>query len=611
MLTLLAGSLIAVAMTGLGLLFCRLLKTPFDFPAERLVFSAAAGTALTSYAVFFAGSAGILNPALWATALVLAAAISLPAVAGEFRKIRVHGWTEGLPAGAGICVWISGAVVLLTAFGTAAPETGHDALSYHLVQPLRYLREGRIFEVPYSTHTLWPSLMQMLFTLGLLLKDASLAKFFHFFLYLCTATGLYAFARAFLDRKTAFFAPAVYLTVPGFYIQASFSYVDNALACFSFFAFYALYRFLKTGSFPWAFLSGAFSGFALSVKLIGLFVLFPAGVFFLAALVFSRGPGRGRVLKGILLFSAGLLIFGSLWYIRSAVLRGNPVFPFYPDFFGGQGWHDPTYVEAHGRGQGPAEFLLLLWDLTLHPAWFGGEHIGPVYLAFLPLLLGIRPLPPAVKAPLLFGGGYAVLWFLTDQNVRFFYPVLTFFTIGAAAGICFYLDTCGKTFRAGAMAAVIFVLGLQSVFAVRHFAGEAVYFFKPDSHAYLLGHERSYAAARAFDSDLSPSDRILSAGEVRGFYFKSFFVQEGEFHLFTAYDKGIADPAGLSAYLKSLGFTHVLLAEVDPGYGSTQGPRRVYRMIRDNPAAAPFFSRVRELDFPEHKAHYSLFKINA
>ena len=292
--------------------------------------------------------------------------------------------------------------------GALAPAIGQDELCYHLMQPKNYVRAGAVYEVPFSSNSLWPYLMHMLFTLGLLLEGDSLAKLFHFSTYVGTALGVYAFLRREADAKTAVYGLAGYSLIPTAFIQASFAYVDNALAFYIFLAAYSLYYFFKDQRFIWIALAGIFAGFAASVKMIGLFILPMFAAY--AVLLFIKNKRPRRCLAGLTVFFLAFITCGGLWYVRAWALRGNPVYPFYPDFFGGHGWKDTTYL-FHGGKRGLVEFLFFPWNLTFRPQLFGGEQVGIIFLATLPLLIFTRPWPSWLRHVLFLGVAYAALCF--------------------------------------------------------------------------------------------------------------------------------------------------------------------------------------------------------
>jgi uncharacterized membrane protein len=444
--------------------------------------------------------------------------------------------------------------------------------------------------------------MEMLFTLGVAVGGSEMAKLFHFSMTITAVLAAYGFAKRFFGPKTALTAALVYGLTPAVFMQAGFAYVDNALAAYVFLAVYAWFAFREEKAIGWAALAGVFAGFALSTKLTGLIVL-PV---LAAAVLYDlfKSSSRAAVMKGLAWTALTTALCGALWYVRAWVLRGNPVFPFFPQFFGGHGWQDPTYVGSHGRPHALG-FLLLPWDLTLHPEWFGGEHIGVLYLMLAPLLLAFNPKKPAgVLLSCL--AVYTVCWFKLDPNVRFFFPGLLILS-----PLCAYALTEIKEGVSGVWKMLILTIAAaafigQAAFAPYRFRDEADLFFHRQPGHYLKLHERSYFAAQQINQALLPGDKILSVNEVRGYYFDNPFVLEGDFTRFTGYDAKLKNAGEVRDYLKSIGFTHVLITNLPEGEGEALSPMRVASLISSG-LGRDFFKE--ELIAKNGKVRYSLYRI--
>ncbi len=591
---LLVGSLFWAAAWGAGLLVLRrLVPSGFATEGERAVFASALGLGIVAYAVLIAGSAGFLFRPVLATVLMVFLALSRREWMANARGL----WAEksaafravGTPL-AVFAVLTGGAAVLLALAGALAPATGQDELCYHLTQPKNFVREHRIYAVPYSVNSLWPYLTQMLYTLGLLFRGAALAKLFHFFFYLTVAGAVGTFLTRFSTKRTAVLGALTFLLTPALYIQAAYAYVDASLACYVFLAFYALLVFFEERRPAWAVLAGICAGLAASTKLLGLFVLPLAAAALVWRLARDRSD-RTTLVRGGALFVLAACAAGAVWYVRAAVLLGNPVYPFYPALFGGHGFEDPTYVDSHARGADLPAFLLSLWDLTLKPQWFGGEHIGPFYLAFVPpafLFAFSRRIHRAPRAALWIGAGYAALWFMVDPNVRFFFPVLALWAAASAPVIADLWETRSRFGGPLARGLIAGMFLLSAAFAGYHFWDEAVLLVRGGREAYLLKHERSYGAARVMNALLGPADTVLATGEMRGYYFDRPFVLDGDLERMTRYGARARSADEAAAFLGSIGVTHVLVSSMEDG----QEPAgwRALRLARDPEAAARFLS---------------------
>lgn len=560
---------------------------------EEFATSSALGLGAGATAILGIGSFGLSRPVFAVSAAVLAV-VGIPALALRLRRPGGPGLDrlDGFERTVAVFVAIAAGLSLAAAL---APATGQDELCYHLMQPKNYVRDGRIHEVPYATSALWPYLMEMWFTLGVLLRGAELGKFFHWAAYATTGFSIYGYVRRYASLRAAFFSAAVFWLTPAAFLQASFAYVDDALALFAFAAFAAWCAYDESGDKRWAVLAGLFAGFAASTKLLGLFVC----LLLAAAFVWSAFRRGAKALAAGGWAALAAVLAGGVWYVRSWRLRGNPVFPFYPEFFGGNGWHDPTYVDAHGR-PGLFGFPLALWDLTMRPDWFGGEHIGPMYLILVTLALFLGA-PSYARRALAFAAGYFALWYAVDPNVRFAFPALAL--AAAACGPVIDELVSNGWARRVFTAAFGAVFAIEAAFAWYHFWDEAALLATGKKQEYLLKNERSYGAAAAIDAVLAQGDKILSTGEARGYYFNHPFTLEGDFSQFTGYGVRL-EPAAVADFLAEREFTHVLSSSLEPE--RVEGASRVSNLLRAGDARF-----TKELQVRSSGVDYVLYRIEA
>ncbi len=598
------GLFIWAAACGVALKAQKRMGLEFADSHEALTFASGLGLGLLAYAIFALGALKLLAPLPVAALLFFLFVFSFRTLAACLTAV----FKNAKPAGYSWLYLVPALVVLVMSLaGTLAQPIGQDELCYHLVQPKNYLRAHAIYEVPYSSSALWPYLMEMLFTLGLLLKGPALAKFFHFAMTATAVSAVYCFTKRAAGPKAAFFAALVFLTTPAVFIQSSFAYVDNGLACYSFLAFYAFFVYSGNHRLSWSLLAGLMAGFALSVKFIGLFMLPLMTLGYFALILRASAGRRAKIAMGLASFLGAAIFLGGLWYVRAAFLRGNPVFPFYPQFFGGNGWQISTYVDAHGKGQGVLSFLTLLWDTALHPQHFGGEHIGPFYLALVPLVFLIRPWPACLKYCLAFGSGYAALWFWVDPNIRFFFPALAFFSPAAGIVVAWLLDSKSKLFRACVHGVCLLLFVVQASFAVYHFKDAAALWFGADRERYVDQRDRSFGAAKIINRELKAGDKLISVGEVRGYYFDAPFVIEGEVNRFTGYGNKLTSVSEVRDFLKKEGFTHVLYRDQTP-LGLTPGSSfRLPALFEEDRISGNYFRE--SLIVRSGKGRYVLYKI--
>jgi len=389
---LVGAGLVVLLGTGLGLYLLRGLDLT---PTERLVWGVALGLDGVSLAGLTLGAVDLLRPwLLWLLTAVGLAVTARPLWLALRASWMDRAWQPRdrleklLAAYCGLML----AIALLWAL---TPPTAWDGLVYHLTGPRLYLMTGRIshpLDLPYLG---FPQLVEMLFAWGMGLTGERAAAAIHWCYSLLAVLGLVTAGRRWLSGAAGWLAAAVLLSASSIVLLAGWPYVDLALLLYATLAFFALLRFCAAGSqerwthnVRWLILSGVLAGLALSTKYTALAVL-PA----LAATLFiSRIRHLPSAIRHLLLLGGVALLVWSPWLVKNFLLTGNPMYPF---FFGGIHW-DPWrawWYDRPGTGlayTAPWKLLTAFWDATVwgvEGAQGYSATIGPLFLAFIPLLL--------------------------------------------------------------------------------------------------------------------------------------------------------------------------------------------------------------------------------
>lgn len=581
---------------------------------EGFVIGGALGLGMMSFSVLILGLLHLLTPGWLVVALALFTGIAVLRVRGD-RRVLVEAfrcWT--IPPGTfNRIVFILGGLVLLSSFaGLLTPDTSNDSLCYHLHLPKIFLAQRAIGPLPFEFNALFPSFMEMLFTLGLGIQGLPLAQFFHFAVGVLTALGIVAFARRQVPAPYAWWGAIIFLTTPVAVNQLTKTYIDVALAGYTWFSLMAVLQWMETRKTGWILLAGIFSGFVLSIKYLGLISV--AGIFLIILGVIFREKGGTRVLwRQLFIFCAVAFMVSCYWYFRSYFELGNPVFPYFAKVFGAG--DASIHYDDIGYPKTWINFLLSPWRMTLFPERFEGfgVHLGPAYLAFLPLgFLALKKVR-GTTALLFFSFFFYACWFLLGQDARFFVPVLPALAVLIAFGFsCFDRpDMAGRGMRALLIVCLCFNAGL----AFYHFRDSfKVAMGMETPEAYLRRVERSYPMAVFVNKNLPVNSKILVADEAHLFYFQRPIVRESVYSFFTGYEKETTSEKGALARIAGENFTHILL--VDDGTGSDRfemlPAMRLARILREerNPLA-DFLELVDERRFegPKGAWNYRLYRI--
>jgi hypothetical protein len=514
------GLLVGVGLIAwsVGRVVLKALLGSGDESWERAVFSTALGLGLVAYLVLGLGLFKLARPvALWLAVLIVGSLALARQRPGLTR--RRESTASGLSA---LLVAVGfGLVGLVTLAGALAPPTQWDELAYHLAVPKVFLREGRIFFVPYDHHSNFPFTLQMLYTLMLSAKSVLGAKLVHWLygLLLVVSVGLFC-KRHFGDGGPV--AAGIVVASPLVLWEATTAYIDLGTTLYVWLAFYGLANSTPSNSTPssasvrWLWVSALCMGFALGTKatVLGFWGLLLVG--FALRRAWKPGALWGVVSLGV----------GAVWYIKSWFFAGNPVYPFAYALLGGRYWsvqNAAQYAAEQGRfgfGKDPLSLLLSpirvaferfiqppegrLWSFTEQA--MSGVDLGVIWLFGLVFALMFwKKLPISAKAALRFALGIWLFWFLTMQQGRYLLPALPLLAV--ATGAAYSVASRPVKVILGAVVAI----GVGG-------SAWTVQTARLDRATDLI------AACSAINASAAPTDKVGLFDEVRGFYLDREYV---------------------------------------------------------------------------------------
>jgi hypothetical protein len=606
MVSLLLWLLILWACTGTGAALLRRLRAPVEGLAEEIPFAAGLGLGLLSLLMLAVGLLQQLHLAAGVALVVLMGVLGWRQAVRLLREaVALIPRTRIDAAGAGLLLFFLGAGVV-SVLGALAPVTDndYDALVYHLTIPRLYLRQGGIHFLPWLTHSNFPFGMEMLYLLGLLLRDETLAKLFHLGFGWLTALAVYASGRRWWSGRAGALGAAAFAAVPLVGWEMTVAYNELAFALYAFLTVCALARWYEQRDSGWLWVGAITCGLALGTKMLALSVLAFAAVVLVGrrveesrsrtrltaggqgvengprvesreSRVTAREAGGGRLVP-LLGFVAIALVVAAPWYVKTYLWTGNPVYPFFYEVFGGRYWTAARAAEysaaqqAFGLGGGPLRFLALPWNLTMRPQAFfdqpGALRIfsvlvtvfGPLLLAFVPVLLLAGPVGRPGRLALWFALLYTALWFAMSQNGRYLLPVLPGLCAGAGLAAARLVARRGVT-RVAASAAYAAALGasLLTSMVLTAPAARAAVGLEP-RRDFLARVSPVYGIAEWVNANTPETARIMVLGdEPRMFYLDRDFLLGNHASIFTAGELNNTD-AFLGA-LRRMKVTHVLI----------------------------------------------------
>ncbi len=545
---------------------------------------------------------------------------SLRTVAKNFLKLFA-----GLRALRGLDRWLFiylSVVFLLTFLLTLAPPnaTDWDSLMYHLAAPAQYLRHGKIVELPYDHHTYFPFTMEMLFLWGMAVKGPVLAKLFHWLMLPLSCGALVAIGKRHFSLRVGLFAAALFASIPLVQAEASTAYIDLGLTAFTLLAYMCFLNWKTSGEKSWLLWCGAFCGFCLGTKYLGVLTFAWLGVWVLGSMM----KGRAVQIKPLATFAALALLLGGGWYVRNFVQTGNPVYPFAYGVFGGKNWNAEMAARyeddqrAYGFGRAPQDLLLLPLRVSFAPFNVSAQNInssnsgengkvvqriagipfwpivnfqaaepqnglfdspgmvaqlplrtmlGPVLLAFGVPLLFVRRKPWILNFLLVSFAFYGLFWFATGQYLRYLVPAFALLCLPCGWMIekCLSRSAFLKYVTGICLTLWLLLTPLLTLRDGLNALDVTLGFVTPQE--YLSRSFRPYDAMRRASSETPEDARFAVYGEPRTLYLeRDYFWADDPHNNLIDYAK-IKTGADLVKALKAQGATHIFWNFGQPAFG--------------------------------------------
>lgn len=656
----------------------------------RTLFALALGCMALSYALAAAGLMGQLRLTvvitLWAVGLV-ACARDLPvayrAVAGLLsRLVAVLRGPDGAPtvvaavtvlalllaltlygtgaAGVGAFLVAGLAMAVLTGFALWRPGFGlawllvawcvvmglaalappadmdWDGLAEHLAQAKVYARTGRYSPLWYDHHSHFPSLTQMLFSLGLMLHGPGLAKLFHWGFGVLALGAAYAIARCHIAPGAGKWSAAVLASTPIFGFLMQVGYVDLTTMAYSLLAALGFLTWRRDLQPRLLVISGLMAAGAMAAKMQGL-ALFGVLVLAVAVSQLLRRAGMAAAVRAAVVFALVGGGVASPWYVKSWITTGNPVYPFAYGVFGGKYWgpeearayeyHQKEFGPGHlppaeqywklSPGQrrfigprSPLNLLLAPWNVTVNPVpftdlWRQGNRgllpvlftawIGPLYLASLLVLAGLwvrgrvggvfrRELPLLCPSQTESGRRGAATTDATTVLLGLFLPLWVWwlmsmqyarYLMGSLALLAPVAAGAWARVERGWLRVIPTVCVGAGLLAACRIAAPALTVVSGlvPQEEWLRAVCPVYGVSTFLNRVVPPEGKVILYGEPRGFYIdRDYLWGDPGHHRLIPYER-LKTARDLLAELRRMGVTHVLINQRQTGtLGPDSGP---------------------------------------
>ncbi len=584
---LVCGLVVFVAATSLGAAVLSRLHPIEELPL-RVLTSMGIGTGLLGTIVFLLGAVGQVSQWPVVGVVVLSFAAGARELGRDARALVAAGPPRPIVLG------LAAPLVVLSVLATLTPPNDWDELAYHIPIAVHATETGH-FALAAHDQSFFPSHCEALITVGLLLNGSfAVGRVLHLLFGFGLIGAVYVGSASLLPehRWARWLSVAIVALEPVFVDEARQADVDLALA---FYVVLAVIHVVRDGSWRSAVVAGACAGFACATSYRGLLAAVAIAA---AALVMRRFRTFGAL-------AAAGAVAGLPWYVRNAIVCGNPIFPFLtgvfptralPTAFSSLDWPDPTVQSrdfAQSAGEDHAGLLLnplryfeLAWNATIegriHTAGGFSADISPVYLATVPAAVFVRR--ESVTRPLAAWVAFAVVhsiaWSFGVQGTRYQLPAF------AAMAVCLpalFEGVRWDVVRKAAYASCALVCALlYGATLVKHIdRADTRYVFGVESEdRYLVSHADGPLFAIIAQINRKPPTRgpILMIGEKRGLYLsrRPFIPDFNLDNVGTLYRNGGGTAEGMRDLLLKNGITYIMEHSIRAGAVLTPEERRAY-----------------------------------
>jgi len=442
--------------------------------------------------------------------------------------------------------------------------------------------------------------IDLLYLVGLIFKSDIAPKFVH----LCFGWGTGYLICQYLTRRYnhhwGLLGMLLFVSTPIVIWLSTSAYVDLGMTFFTTASVLSFIAWRDSGynRTLWFLLSAFSMGIAVGSKYNALIALLIMNLFLMFSFVRDRKQQGGALAYGVFFFVIAFLA-ASPWYVRNAVLTGNPFYPLFGELFQTLGTAAAGQTNTPGQF-GAAESINFFhmrnalygesfWETLLIPLrmFFQGEDnsyryfqgvLNPILIVFTPFLFVRSRLHRDHVLFGFFSVFFIVLaFFLTRKQVRYLLPTLPFLTILAVAGVRYLAGMLKENriyslrFRYGtivrkALYITVAVLLSLNIFYLKNrviLTNPTPYIFGIESReAFLRRHLLHYSAVEFINGHLEENTSLflMFLGR-RGYYLERAYINEPSFGKYTLDRLIIASESKekFDEYVAAMGATHIFM----------------------------------------------------
>ena len=429
--------------------------------------------------------------------------------------------------------------IVLLVSNSILPETFYDSLNYFLGMPCYWLFQHGISD--YPTHLLSGYFHggSLFFTSVYVIGGTEGAKCINVVVLGMSSIFVYAWVKEFSGKEAGLAASMAVLTFPLLYLNTWAVRVDGLLAFSLLLFFYCSGEILRLQAkgesyIQWIWASALFSGLALSIKPTGFVGILAAGL----ALLWMKEIFWLKDWKIWSAFILAQVLELGPWLLKNKAFTGNPFFPYAISWMGGRQFSQQGYARLLNENQqylsmphGLFSILSLPWRLTM-PQAGDGQFIGPLILAFIPVVLMFKSTNLSLKFQIRTMGLLFLIGLTLSHMLRFTMPAFLL------ALICFsslLMIQPGAFYKRlwifSILSSAILCLGAYFDLSLNYFDGAGVWSGRETREDYLIRKlPDSYESLVLWtDQNLPTDSKLLIVGDSRGVYYRRPFLANSVF----------------------------------------------------------------------------------
>lgn len=552
---------------SLGRRLLRLFRLRIDF-MEEVIFGMCLGYFIIGYITFFLGMFGLIYKPIFLTLFLVGIFISLFDIKYIMQNIKkmFSDFDFGFNLKSILFILLL-FFLIINLIPAMAPPWTWMGISYHLAVPKIYMREHSIVYIPSILHSNFPLFTAMLNLFGLVLYNDIFLELIAYSFNITLILAIISFSKRFFDLKVGLFAALVFFLMPNVMENTTNFASDIANALFCFLAFYAFVFWFNELNLRWLILSSIMMGLALSTKYLAAIAFLILLFFLVIKLIFIKHKKKLYKFISLFLFSIISFLVFAPWLIKNYIYTGNPIYPFFYSLLGGKYLTETTmvYLSTPTFKLNFLNYILLPWNFTMFASKFPGiMSVGPIFLAFIPLLLLFKNKKNVVITLSLIFSFFAItLWFFVGSHyIRYILFAFTFLSIISAFVISELISYKSRVVNFFILIALFSSLVFNSILWMGMNLKVFPVVFGLESKEYFydkLKDHNLYDASQFINKNSASNSKIFLVNDNRGYFLdRDFVVHNVGVSAYINYSR-FSNDEEFFLRLKELNITHMIV----------------------------------------------------